>query len=284
MYIILGATGHVGSVVAKKLLASGKPVTIVTRDRGKEKEWQQQGAKVAVADVLDTKRLSAIFRNGERLFLLNPPADPSGDTVKEEEAGIHAILDALLDSPIQQVVAESTYGAQAGERIGDLGILYEMEIGLQSSGKAHRVIRGAYYMSNWDSALVTAREEGVVHTLYPTEFKLPMVAPSDLGNFAAQLLMEPIGTGEIFFAEGPARYSSDDVAAGFAKLLRKPVKAISTPKTQWAASLKKQGFSEQAAQSMVKMTELTLAQEDKNPKDPHRGVTTLENYIAGLLS
>ena len=35
MYIILGATGHVGSAVAETLLGRGEAVTVVTRDAEK---------------------------------------------------------------------------------------------------------------------------------------------------------------------------------------------------------------------------------------------------------
>jgi uncharacterized protein YbjT (DUF2867 family) len=149
MYIILGATGHVGSAVAETLLAQGEEVMVVTRDKGKSEEWKQKGAKVAVADVNNVDELRQIFREGKRLFLLNPPASPSTDTVVEERKSMHSIISALKGSGIEKIVAESTYGAQAGDGIGDLGVLYEMEQKLAESDIPSTIIRGAYYMSNW---------------------------------------------------------------------------------------------------------------------------------------
>lgn len=85
MHIILGASGHVGSAVAEALLKRGEVVTIISHDPQKEAAWRQKGAEVAIANVYDTETLRRVFRGGKRLFLLNPPADPSKDTVTEEK-------------------------------------------------------------------------------------------------------------------------------------------------------------------------------------------------------
>jgi len=107
MHIILGASGHIGSVLAKLLLVRQEPVTVVLHDPKKASEWQQRGAQTAVADVRDTEALRRIFRQGQRLYLLNPPADPATDAAAEEQRTVQAILGALPDSGLQKIVAES---------------------------------------------------------------------------------------------------------------------------------------------------------------------------------
>ena len=221
MYIVLGGTGHVGSSVAANLLEQGEDVTIITHDSKKADEWEKKGAKVAVVDVLDTDQLRKVFKTGKRLFLLNPPADPATDTVTEEKKTLASILAALKNSGIEKVVGESTYGAQPGESIGDLGVLYEMEQSLKKMNLPHSIIRAAYYMSNWDASLETAKNEGVVHTFYPVDFKLPMVAPKDIGKIAAGLLTEPSEKTGVHYVEGPEMYSSADVAGAFSIALGK---------------------------------------------------------------
>ena len=127
MHIILGGTGHVGSVAAAALLRQGEAVTVVTRDEGKAAFLAEQGAEVAVADVRDIEALRQVFRRGRRAFLLNPPADPSTNTDAKERETVAAIVAALEGSGLEKVVAESTYGAQPGEGIGDLSVLYGLE-------------------------------------------------------------------------------------------------------------------------------------------------------------
>ncbi|GAB3643216.1 NmrA family NAD(P)-binding protein [Spirosoma arcticum] len=283
MHIILGGTGHVGSAVARTLLDHNQPVTIISRDPKKVDAWQRRGATVAIADVHDTDALRAVFQTGTRLFLLNPPAAPSTDTVAEERKSLTAILNALDGSGIRKVVAESTYGAQPGEGVGDLGVLYEMEQELAGKDLSVSIIRAAYYMSNWDMALATARQEGVVHTLYPMDLRLPMVSPDDIGQLAARLLMEPMDKTGLYYVEGPAPYSSADVGEAFADALNKSVVALETPQEQWVSVLISMGFSLKGAESMAAMTEVTLKKEYKSPDSPVRGHTTLQSYINQLV-
>lgn len=283
MHIILGASGHIGSVLTGLLLKQKVPVTVVTRHAEKAAKWQEQGAKVAVADVLDTQRLHDIFTTGERLYLLNPPAPPDTDTATEEQRRATSIVQALQGSGIQKVVAQSTYCAQPGEAIGDLGVLYEMEQALEKTGMPHSIIRAAYYMTNWDQSLETARDSGVVYSFFPPDFTLPMVAPDDIAKAAARLLLEPIDHTGLHNVEGPDHYSPANVAAAFADALQRPVKAVEIPPDKWTASLEETGFSPSAAASMVAMTTIVAAKRCEAPESPERGSTSLQDYISALV-
>ncbi|PTT02185.1 NmrA family transcriptional regulator [Pedobacter sp. HMWF019] len=282
MHIILGGTGHIGSALAEALIAKGEKVTIISRNQSKREEWEQKGAEFAVVDIFDEQALRQTFNLGERLFLLNPPAAPSTDTVAQEKKSLAAILKALKGSKIKKVVAESTYGAQSGDDIGDLGVLYSMEQALAEMEVPVSIIRGAYYMSNWAASLDMVKKTGQLHTLYPADFELPMVAPKDIGQFAARLMLEAVAQTGLHHVEGPKEYSPGDVADAFAELLNKPVEVVQTPKSQWFASLQEIGFSEKAAQSMVAMTQITLDQH-KKIEDPIRGQTTLKEFISELV-
>jgi uncharacterized protein YbjT (DUF2867 family) len=139
-------------------------------------------------------------------------------------------------------------------------------------------------MSNWDSALETAREDGVVHTMFPADFELPMAAPQDLGHAAARLLMEPTDQTGVHYVEGPRRYSSADVAAAFSRALGRPVRAVTTPREGWVEAFKAQGFSDPAARSYARMTALTLEQEAAPADEAEHGATSLQAYIDDLVA
>ena len=283
MYIILGGTGHVGSAVVKSLLDKDEKVTLITRDAEKAKVFKKKGAFIEVADVLETEKLKAIFVTGQRLFLLNPPPLPNTNTVAEEKKTLSSILKALKGSGIKKVVCESTYGAQKGDGIGDLGVLYDMEQQLHKMDLSVTVIRAAYYFSNWDTFLATAEKEGKIYSLYPADFKLPMVAPEDIGKIASKLLQEPIEKAGLHFVEGPEKYSSADVAKAFSEALGKTVNVISVPKDKWEETLMQMKFSKIAATSMSAMTENTLNEDYKVTSEPLRGDTTLYEYIKQLV-
>jgi len=282
MHVILGASGNVGFSVATRLLEDGERVRVITHDPAKKTEWEARGAEVAIADAHDENSLREAFRGGTNLFLLNPPAPPAADTVREERHSVQTILSALRGSSFTRIVAESTYGAQAGENLGDLGVLFEMEEGLRALRVPLTVIRAAYYMSNWNQALESARENGTVASLYPEDFKLPMVAPQDIGAFAARLLREPaIGPG-VHFVEGPCEYSPRDVAEALAVELRRSVRVVVVPPSEWEPALVKLGFSKPAAAAMAAMTKVTLSNNYEKSTNPDRGSTDLSAYLRDL--
>ena len=186
MHIVLGASGHLGSAVVRALLASGEAVTAVVHHESTSPRLRERGADVLVADIADVEALRAVFAHGRCAFVLNPPADPSTDTDSVERATARAIVRALDGSGLEKVVAASTYGAQPGERIGDLSVLYEFEVQLKAGAIPAAIDRGAYYFSNWDTSIDSARSDGVVQSMLPADLQLPMVAPSDLGLIAAR--------------------------------------------------------------------------------------------------
>ena len=279
MYIVLGGTGHVGAAIVETLLSRGEQVALVARDRAKARALEARGAHVVIADIRDVDALRRAYRYGERLYMLNPPADPATDSQARERETVASMLRALEGSGIKKVVAHSTFGARPGELLGDLNVLFEMEEGLKRSGIPTSVLRAAYYMSNWDGALGTARDQGMLHTFFPVDLKVPMVAPRDLGAVAAGLLMAPVAQTECVHVEGPMRYSSADVAAAFAAALGREVRAKSIPERDWLDAFKQFGFSERAAISYANMTR-TVCEEDFPPADGTvHGTTSLEEYV-----
>ncbi len=281
MHIVLGATGHVGSAVTNTLLDRGEPVTVVTRHAERAEPSRRRGAAVAVADGHDIPALRAVFQRGRSAFLLMPPAGPDTDTVAEERRTVAAIVQALHGVALEHVVVQSTYGAQPGEGIGDLGVLYEFEEGVRATGLHTTVLRAAYYMSNWDMAFETARDHGVVQTFFPADFALPMAAPTDLGRVAARLLTEIEEPG-VHYVEGPQPYTPDDVARAFAQALARDVRIAVIPPAAWLDSFRALGFSTAAAASYARMTDVTLA-DPCRPGAPERGPTSLTDYVGALV-
>jgi uncharacterized protein YbjT (DUF2867 family) len=283
MYAILGATGHVGSAVVDALLEAGEPVVALTHSAEHGHELRRRGAEIAIVDVRDADALRAVLKQARRAFLLNPPAAVSGDTDVGERVTVAAILAALEGSGLEKVVAESTMGAQPGERLGDLNVLYELEQGLEAQPIPAAWNRAAYYMSNWDMALASAREDGVVPTMFPADFKLPMVAPRDLGRAAARRLRSGLDDVGLRNVEGPARYSTNDVARAFAEALGRPVRTIVTPREQWEEAFQALGFSQAAARSYARMTGATLDGAMVPESETEKGPTRLEDYVAALV-
>lgn len=284
MFVVMGATGHVGAAVADELLARGEKVTILTRHPDRASAWRDKGAVIAAADADDAGSMRRAFRSGRSAFLLNPPADPSGDTDATERRTIANILAALDGSGLEKVVAASTYGAQHGEAVGDLSTLWELEEGLRAQPIPAAINRGAYYMTNWLRFADAVRQSGTLPSMFPSDFAMPMVAPADLGKAAAERLLTSVSDTDVRSIEGPARYTPRDVADAFAAALGRDVAVDVAPRDQWAAIYQKAGFSKEAANAYARMTAATLDNGFDAPASADHGLTDLRSFIASAMT
>src|SRR5262245_22567326 len=72
MFVVAGVTGHVGSVVAERLLAKGQKVKVIVRDAAKGAAWSKKGAEVAAGTLEDTAFLTGALRGASGFFALLP--------------------------------------------------------------------------------------------------------------------------------------------------------------------------------------------------------------------
>ncbi|UWZ84445.1 NmrA family NAD(P)-binding protein [Occallatibacter riparius] len=282
MLIVFGASGHIGNALCTRLLAQGKQVLALTRDAQRAEQFVKRGAEAAIIDVQDTDGLRSVLRRGKRAFLLNPPAPVSSDTDKEEHRTARAILQALQGVSLEKVVLQSTYGAQPGDYIGDLSVLFELEQGLRRQSTPLSILRAAYYMSNWDQMLTPAKQ-GKLLTMFPADFRLPMVAPDDIAAAAAELLTAPPEPYAIHYVEGPDMYTPSDVAKAFSASLERSVELDVIPREKWEQTFLNLGFSPEAALSFRRMTALTIDSGPEKPRSPRKGRTSLQVYVRDLI-
>ena len=282
--VVLGDGGIVGGAVAKTLLAAGHAVTVVTRSASKAAQWQQKGAQTAVLDLHDTEALSGVFKRATRAFLLNPPAMVASNTDVVERLSVSAILAALRGVALEKIVVQSTYGSQAGKHSAGLGGLYEFEHGAQQLGIPLCCVRAAYYLSNWCGAWPQVQATGVLTSLLPAAEPVPMVAPEDVGQFAAHLLAAPVAEVGVYAIEGPQRYSPFEVSQVMGRIMGRTVCVEVIPPEQWQAYYRQNGFSEQAARSYATMTDIFVNKRYVQPKAPYKGATALEPYMHRVLA
>ena len=283
MHIVLGATGHVGSSVLKHLIDNDEEVLAVTHSNKHKKNLESLGAQVAVVDILDTELLTQTFLRGKSAFILNPPGDISKDSANLELETGKAIIRAIKNSNLRKLVVQSTQGAQKGKNMGDLGTLFEFEEGIRGLQIPTSITRGGFYMSNWDMQLEGAKQ-GLIQSIFPADFKMPMVDPSDLGKYNAQKMMKnDFRSFEITNLSGPDDYSAQNVADAFSRALGVNVKVEVIPESQWIDYYMKGGFSESSAYSYAHMSKVAFEQNFEMTGRLERGETSIDQYINWLV-
>ena len=79
MYVIMGATGNIGSKLANILLDKGEKVKVIGRSAERLKPFVEHGAEAVVGDVSDVGFLTYVFKGADAVFALIPPAYTAHD-------------------------------------------------------------------------------------------------------------------------------------------------------------------------------------------------------------
>jgi uncharacterized protein YbjT (DUF2867 family) len=187
MVVILGATGHTGSIIANLLLLRGDKVRVVGRDVGRLERFVRKGAEAITANVSNAAALTKAFSGADAAYLMLPPVTSREDQERQSDA----IAKAVEGSGLRYAVHLSSFGAQVPEGTGPVAGLHSSEQKLNAiSGLNVLHLRAGYFMENNLAAIGIIHGMGMFgHALLP-DLKLPMIATSDVGEYAAQRLLD----------------------------------------------------------------------------------------------
>src|SRR5262249_10213836 len=150
--------------VAATLLERGARIRMIVRSRGRGERFAKGGADVAIGTLQDVKFLEEALRGAEGAFLLLPHA--GAPTVAEIRANARTMgkgcAEAIGASRVPHVVFVSAQGAQLAEGVGVIGHLHDVEVELARSGAVLTILRCARMMHEFEKALPSMKERGVL--------------------------------------------------------------------------------------------------------------------------
>jgi uncharacterized protein YbjT (DUF2867 family) len=189
MYVITGATGNTGKVVATQLLAAGEKVVAVGRSEERLQPLAKQGAEPLTADITDQATLSRAFSRARAVYLMIPPDIASPDYVAYQQRAVGALAEAVKQSGVKYAVTLSSIGADKPQGTGPIGGLHHLEQELNAvAGLNVLHIRAGYFMENTLGQVGAIRALGKVAAPVRGDLKLPMIATHDIGLAAAEAL------------------------------------------------------------------------------------------------
>lgn len=283
MYVVFGATGQTGSAVADTLLEKKLPVRVVLRSHKAAAAWRERGADVAFADVTDASAITAALSGATGVYALNPPAYNAIDMFAlAKKVGAH-YAQAIKNSGVRKAILLSSVGSQHASGTGNILTTHILENIFGDLTIPIAFLRAASFMDNWNGAGKVAAEKGVLPSFYqPLDRKIPMVSAKDVGRAAAEVLTEEWTGKRIIELHGAADYSPNDTAAAFARALKRDVRAVAIPESEWQATVESFGFSPEAANSYVEMmrgfNSGHIVFENSAAIKTRRGETTIEDY------
>src|SRR3984957_3615196 len=252
MYVILGATGNTGSIIANFLLSAGRKVRVVGRDAGRLQRFVSQGAEAFTATLSDAAALTKAFSGARAAYLLLPPAKSREDQERDSDG----IAKAVKESGLRYVVHLSSYGAQVPEGTGPVAGLHSSEQKLNAiSGLNVLHLRSAYFMENNLAAIGMIRGMGIFGNALLPDLKIPMAATRDVGDYAGERLLNldfsGIQTRELL---GERDISMTEATAVIARGIGKPdLRYVQFPYDQVQQALTQLGVPPKGAAMYIEM-------------------------------
>ncbi len=187
--LVTGATGRQGGAVARRLLAEGRPVRALVRQKATASAaaLAAAGAELVQGDFNDPQSLGPALKDVTAVFAMPPAAiSAAGPDTELEVARGRALIDAAAAAGVDQVVFSTVAsGSAAKERI---------ERHLLDSVALPTVLRPVRFMTNYLSAGVLGVDGisgGVNRHLFPPDEPMQIVALEDIADFTALAFAEP---------------------------------------------------------------------------------------------
>lgn len=258
MYVVIGASGNTGHVVATSLLARGQKVRVVGRNSAHLQPLSSKGAEPFIADVTDAGALAKAFHGADSAYVMIPPNIASNDPLGYSNRVSDAIAAAVRIAGMKNVVALSSVGADMARGNGPVAGLHNLEQKLNQISHANVLyLRAGYFMENTLPQANAIRQMGVVGSPLRGDLKLPMIATRDIGDAAADALLHPnVHDKQTRELLGQRDVTYNEVASIIGKAIGKAdLKYMQVSDDQFRGALTQVGMSEPMASLLLEMVE-----------------------------
>jgi uncharacterized protein YbjT (DUF2867 family) len=228
MYVVLGAAGNTGSVVAKRLLERGGKVRTLGRDAGRLAHLFPPeaglGAETVTADASDAAALTRAFEGAKGAYIMLPPRAKDPELLASGDKMSTAITEAVRASGISHVVLLSSIGAQHERKTGPIQALHTFEEKLKKVPNLNVLsLRPGSFMENFLLLIPLVHSMGFLAGGIDGKLKMPMIATRDIGEAAAEALQKLDFTGfSTRELHGQRDLSHDEAAKAIGAAIGKP--------------------------------------------------------------
>ena len=289
MYVVMGASGNTGHIVANNLLTRGQKVRVIGRNSAHLQPLASKGAEPFIADVSDASALAKAFHGADSAYVMIPPNLASKDPLGYSNRVSDAIAAAVQTGGTKNVVVLSSVGAEQASGVGPVVGLHNLEQKLNQISSANVLyLRCAYFMENTLPQANAIHQMGSAAGPLRGDLKIPMIATRDIGAVAADVLLHPTFHGkQTRELHGQRDLSYNEVAATIGEAIGKgDLKYIQMPDDQFRGALVQMGMSEPVANLLLEMTRALNAgkMHALEPRTPQNTTSTsYENFVSEVF-
>jgi NADH dehydrogenase len=227
MILVAGATGVLGGLVTRQLLARGRPVRALVRDQAAAEPLQEAGATLVYGDLKDRDSLTAAVDGVEVVVTTANSAHRGGaDTIESvDRAGNANLIDAATKAGVRQFLFVSALGSTPESPAPFLRAKGETEARLRASGMPFTIIAPNIFMEVWVAAVVGAavRANRPVVVVGEGRRRHSFVSFRDVGAFIVAAVGHDRAINQYLPIGGPTPVSWRDVVAAYERVIGRDI-------------------------------------------------------------
>jgi NADH dehydrogenase len=225
MILVVGATGILGGIIARQLLAQGKSVRILARRNSPAEEMAKQGmatsaqalidagAQLVYGDLTDRASLAPACTGVETVITTANAALRDGDFVSVDRRGTRNLINAAKSAGVDRFIYVSAHGSAPDHPHPLLSAKGENEAYLQKSGLTYTILKPTFFMEGWIGAVVgIPLQAGQPVTLVGQGARRhSFVSIADVAAYAVAAVEHPVARNQSIAIGGSAAHSWTEV-------------------------------------------------------------------------
>ena len=213
--LVVGATGQLGRVIARKLVAAGATVRALGRN-GDALARLAPGAEPAAVDLRDVQKLTEACRGVDQIVASanNNMGQGANSPTRIDLAGYQNLCAAARNTGVRRVIYVSFRGVSRDTGVDIFTVKWYIEDAIRRSGVPHVMLRPTAFMDIWIDEILAKgiREKGVTTIFGDGSSVANYIAVDDVAEFAVKILSRREIVNENVEVGGPSNLSLSDLA------------------------------------------------------------------------
>jgi NADH dehydrogenase len=232
--LVVGATGQLGGVIARKLIASGAKVRALARNPTALASFAP-AAEIAPVDLRDLTKLTEACRGVDQIVATannnmgKGPTSPS----RIDLSAYQNLCAAARNTGVRRLMYVSYRGVAQDACVDIFRIKWYIEDAIRRSGVPHVMLRPTAFMDIWIDLLLAKdiREKGVATIFGDGNTVSNYIAVDDVAEFAVKILARADVVNEAVDAGGPSNLTQNNLATLVERRLKSSGKRRHVPVT-----------------------------------------------------
>jgi NADH dehydrogenase len=213
--LVAGASGQLGKVIVRKLIAAGTPVRALARSAAALTAFSPQ-AEVAAVDLLDVPKLTEACRGIDQIVATANNNMGQGRTspTRIDLPAYQNLCAAARNAGVKRLIYVSYFGVAQDAPVDIFRVKWYIEDAIRRSGVPHVMLRPTAFMDIWIDELLAKgiREKGVATIFGDGDRVANYIAVDDVAEFAVRILARRDVVNEAVDAGGPSNVSQNQLA------------------------------------------------------------------------